>query len=221
MLRKIKVHIIKEDNQWRELPSINRKFVKKIVSLVLENVLPSDVDSALVIKTQKEIQNQIKDQLEGQELLDNEPAPNATLLLKNKGSTSVSLPNIFEITILLASNERMKELNKKFLNKDKPTNVLAFPEQDLDYKNLGQIELQNEMTLGDVAFGFEKIKKEAKVFQTTFENHFTHLLIHATLHLLGYDHKNDHDHSIMSNIEIFLLDQLGIGKPRIYGEQTR
>jgi probable rRNA maturation factor len=69
------------------------------------------------------------------------------------------------------------------------------------------------MYLGDIAFSFETIFKEAKEKKLIFLDHFKHLLLHSILHLIGYDHNNDEETEIMQNIEINILQQLSIKSP--------
>ncbi|NDB84310.1 MAG: rRNA maturation RNase YbeY [Alphaproteobacteria bacterium] len=121
-----------------------------------------------------------------------------------------------EINLLLTNNLEMQDLNNRFLNDNKPTNVLTFPEKDYNYKSLKTEDFLGDILLGDIAFGLEIIKEEADLYSIPIENHFTHLFIHAILHLVGFDHKNDEDYEVMKNQEIKLLNQLQISRPPIY-----
>lgn len=119
-----------------------------------------------------------------------------------------------ELSILLTDNTRMQALNKQFLNKDYPTNVLAFPDQTLDRKQIllhGITEAQTY--LGDIAIGYDIVKQEAQLNNLSIENHFIHLIIHAILHLLGFDHDTDSKTTEMQNIEISLLQSFDIASP--------
>ena len=78
-----------------------------------------------------------------------------------------------EVSIVLADNEYMRELNLKYRSVDRATDVLAFP--------------MDEEILGDIVISVEKVKEQALVYRVSFENEFGRLVIHGILHLLGYD----------------------------------
>lgn len=100
-----------------------------------------------------------------------------------------------EISILLTDDKTIQDLNKTYRNKDIPTNVLSFETQD------------SEM-LGDIVLAFETIAREATEQKKIFEYHLTHLLIHGTLHLIGYDHITESDAEKMEAKEETLLKTL-------------
>ena len=103
-------------------------------------------------------------------------------------------------TILLAGDRKLRALNHNFRGKDKPTNVLSFPGAG-DYA-------------GDIALAYGVTRKEAKAAGKTMANHATHLVVHGTLHLLGYDHETgDADAEEMEEIERQALASLGIADP--------
>lgn len=119
-----------------------------------------------------------------------------------------------ELSILLTEDEEMRRLNLDFRRKDKPTNVLSFP--DLEKENYEKIEFklnENYIYLGDVAFGYDIIRKEASEKSIDFKNHFIHLCTHGILHLIGFDHENEDEATIMEEIEIKILKTFGIKSP--------
>jgi probable rRNA maturation factor len=67
--------------------------------------------------------------------------------------------------------------------------------------------------LGDIAIAWETCAREAAEQGKALETHVTHLLVHATLHLLGYDHQNDEDAALMEGTEIRVLARLGVANP--------
>jgi len=120
----------------------------------------------------------------------------------------------FELSILLAGNKQMQSLNGKFRKKDKATNVLSFPDVEIDWRKIVEFIPDNDyMYLGDIAFGYEVIALEAKNKLISFQDHFKHLVIHAILHLIGYDHIKDDDAEAMESIEIEILETIGIKSP--------
>ncbi len=119
-----------------------------------------------------------------------------------------------ELSILLTNDKRMQQLNQEFRNKNSATNVLSFPDVDINFRRILEFEPNLDyMYLGDIAFSFETIFKEAKEKKLIFLDHFKHLLLHSILHLIGYDHNNDEETEIMQNIEINILQQLSIKSP--------
>jgi probable rRNA maturation factor len=106
-----------------------------------------------------------------------------------------------EIAIAFGSDEWIKQLNKKFCGIDNATNVLAFP---------GQSDTPH---LGDIALARETIITEATTENKAVTAHLSHLIIHACLHLLGYDHIETDDAAEMEALEIELLATIGIANP--------
>ena len=117
-----------------------------------------------------------------------------------------------EISVTLTSDEHVRELNAKWRNKDKPTNVLSFPmadELDLNRTNVSEIQL----LLGDIVLAQGVCESEAAEKGIPLEQHATHLMIHGTLHLLGYDHHDDSEATDMEAREVRALQRLGIANP--------
>jgi len=106
------------------------------------------------------------------------------------------------LTVLLASDARLKELNRDFRGKNKPTNVLSFPAaQNTDgYR-------------GDVALAYGVTFQEAQAAGKRFADHASHLVVHGVLHLAGYDHEKDRDAQVMEPLEVKILKRLGIADP--------
>lgn len=130
-------------------------------------------------------------------------------VLKNYPNFS-KVQNI-ELSILLTNDKRIKKLNQEFRNENSATNVLSFPDLDIDFSQI--LEFKPDLDyiyLGDIAFAFETISEEVKKKNIPFLNHFKHLLVHSTLHLLGYDHMNDKEAEIMQDIEVKILKKLSI-----------
>lgn len=109
-------------------------------------------------------------------------------------------PEPCEVSVVLASNDFIQNLNKQYRNKDKPTNVLSFPQDDPRH-------------LGDIILALQTIQTEAEAQKKSFENHFIHLVVHGFLHLLGYDHETDEEAREMEGLEIEILRHLSIENP--------
>ena len=85
------------------------------------------------------------------------------------------------LTILLSNNKNIKKLNKKFRNKNKPTDVLSFP---LEKK----FNSKKNLYLGDIIISYEFMNNPKTLKNLEFKNKVTKIFIHGFLHLLGYDH---------------------------------
>lgn len=113
-----------------------------------------------------------------------------------------------EVTVMLADNDRLAELNSAHRNKSGPTNVLSFPDdQDDDY-------------LGDMALAFGVMQGEAETMGITMKHHLLHLLVHGLLHLLGHDHETDTDATVMEALETEILAVFGIADPYAVQESS-
>lgn len=129
-------------------------------------------------------------------------------------------PACFEVSVLACDDARMKGLNAGFRGKDAPTNVLSWPAWDLSPEAPGGTPDDPETgtpedpePLGDIALGFETCGREAKEQGKALVDHVTHLVVHSTLHLLGFDHESDADAHLMEKTEVAILAQMGIADP--------
>lgn len=89
-----------------------------------------------------------------------------------------------EISISFVDDEDIKQLNKQYLGKDKPTNVLSFSLQEGEYGNI------NPQMLGDIVISTQTALRDAVRGKLTVEQEIDFLMIHGILHLLGYNHEN-------------------------------
>lgn len=112
-----------------------------------------------------------------------------------------------EVSVRIVNNEEIQTLNNRYRNKNKPTNVLAFP-----VELPPGIVLEHEL-LGDIIIASDVVKEEAKQQQKSYRAHFAHMLVHGTLHLLGFDHNNDQEASEMEEHEINILKELEFANP--------
>ncbi|MFC1896441.1 rRNA maturation RNase YbeY [Thermodesulfobacteriota bacterium] len=92
-----------------------------------------------------------------------------------------------ELSILIVDDSRMAELNRQYLRREGPTNVIAFPMRSEDFAHL------HPELLGDVVLSADTALLEAKELGQSFEERMLNLLIHGILHLLGYDHQKGKD----------------------------
>ena len=122
-------------------------------------------------------------------------------------ATEPSLKGLFlkkSVNIRFISKPEIKELNFRFLNKDRPTNVLSFPSRE---------STLDDDLLGDIAICPEIIKSEANDQNKEKQSHLFHIILHSLLHLTGHDHSDNHSAEIMENIEVEALKKIGIANP--------
>jgi probable rRNA maturation factor len=126
---------------------------------------------------------------------------------------------LVEISVRLTSDEEVRVLNRQYRNKDKPTNVLSFPMVQPDLLDtISQNSDDGEVLLGDIVLAHGVCVAEAADRGISVEDHATHLLVHGTLHLLGYDHMTDDEADSMEEIERQALGTLGIADPYLIRE---
>jgi probable rRNA maturation factor len=110
-----------------------------------------------------------------------------------------------EVTVRIVDESESQQLNFDYREKDKPTNVLSFP-----FQCPPGIELP---LLGDLVICAAVVAQEAKEQQKTLSAHWAHMVVHGSLHLLGFDHINDDDAAEMEAEEIQILAELGFADP--------
>ena len=92
-----------------------------------------------------------------------------------------------EVSVALVDNERIRKLNREYRDKDQPTDVLSFPMDEEDVNEEGVPTL----LLGDVVISVPTAARQAMEYGWTLETEVARLVVHGTLHLLGYDHEVD------------------------------
>ena len=128
-------------------------------------------------------------------------------------------PPCIEISVRLTSDEEIRILNAQYRGKDRPTNVLSFPMIQPDLLDtVTQNSDDGEVLLGDLVLAHGVCVAEAAGKGVSVEDHATHLIVHGTLHLLGYDHGGDEEAERMEAIERDVLAGLGIADPYLIRE---
>ncbi|HUG46384.1 MAG TPA: rRNA maturation RNase YbeY [Sphingomicrobium sp.] len=120
-----------------------------------------------------------------------------------------------ELSVRLAGDSQVQALNAQWRGKDKPTNVLSFPQLEPDQLKSAATP-GPELMLGDLVLARGVCEREAAQKDVSLEDHAAHLVVHGTLHLLGYDHHDEESAREMEAREVRALARLGIGDP--YGE---
>ncbi|TAN56972.1 MAG: rRNA maturation RNase YbeY [Magnetospirillum sp.] len=124
---------------------------------------------------------------------------------------AVELPDgPVELSIVLADDATVRDLNRDWRGKDVPTNVLSFASLD---DGDAPLVPGAPLLLGDVILAWETVAAEATEQNKPLADHFSHLVVHGVLHLLGYDHADDQDADEMEALETTLLAALGIPDP--------
>lgn len=110
-----------------------------------------------------------------------------------------------EVSIYIVDEDESQELNSQYRGKEKPTNILSFP---ADIPEEVGVPL-----LGDLVICAPVIEREALEQQKSLDAHWAHILVHGSLHLLGYDHIEDDEAELMESLETNIITGLGFSAP--------
>ena len=110
-----------------------------------------------------------------------------------------------DLEISFCSESQIRELNKKFRGKDSVTNVLSFPDQEL--------EILSKKCIGELLICHNVLEREALEQEKRTFDHFIHLIIHSMLHIVGYGHENENDAILMETKEVEFLSKIGVKDP--------
>lgn len=139
-------------------------------------------------------------------------AATAALNVTKYGALTTAEATI-EISVRLTDDAEVQVLNRDYRQKDKPTNVLSFPMIAPDLLDKVANTDDGEVLLGDIVLAHGVCAAEAAEKGITLHDHATHLIVHGTLHLLGYDHQGQAEADAMEQIERDVLATLGIADP--------
>lgn len=116
-----------------------------------------------------------------------------------------------DFSLAFVGQGRMRQVNKKFRDKNRVTDVLSFPESKIFLEKFKVGGFSKTQNLGEIIICIREVKKNAKRFDSSLQRELARVLIHGILHLLGYDHeKNEKDAEQMQKKEKFYLSQLGL-----------
>ena len=126
----------------------------------------------------------------------------------------------FTLCVMGCDDAHIATLNADFRGKPKPTNVLSWPSEERAAQFAGEVPDLPEPglpddpeSLGDIALAWETCAAEAAEAGKSMADHVTHLVIHGLLHLLGYDHIDDIDATLMESTEARILESTGLSNP--------
>lgn len=129
-------------------------------------------------------------------------------------SENASAPCMVDVTI--TDDAEIRLLNRRFMGKDRPTDVLSFPMQNMtagkfEY-DAGELDAQTgRLPLGDIVISMDRAKAQAKEYGHSVRREVAYLTVHSMLHLLGYDHMDEaEEKKLMRSREEFILERLGI-----------
>ena len=134
------------------------------------------------------------------------------MLIRRAVEETLAYEGVFddcEVSVTLCDNEEIRELNKKFRNIDRATDVLSFPLFDDDGMDAHVEEL--DCMLGDIVLSLERARLQAEEFGHSFEREVAFLTVHSTLHLLGYDHETSpEEEADMRRRQSEITDKMGL-----------
>ncbi|MHB8619619.1 MAG: rRNA maturation RNase YbeY [Chloroflexota bacterium] len=121
-----------------------------------------------------------------------------------KGQAEPPTAQLIEVSLLLAGDERMRQLNRDYRHMDKPTDVLSFSQREGDATFIAPPD--GSVNLGDVIVSVDTARRQAVEQAHPLPRELAHLAVHGTLHLLGYDHQTDEEEAEMNTLERQVLE---------------
>ena len=109
------------------------------------------------------------------------------------------------LNIVIVDNDRIREINKEYRNKDAVTDVISFA-----FEEVKDVDYGNGRFLGEIYISYERCKEQASEFGHSVRREFSYLAVHGLLHLLGYDHIKEEDKKVMRALEEEILNEYDI-----------
>jgi len=149
-------------------------------------------------------------QVDVQVSVDDESVPEANeiALWVDRAMQATGRRDDADVSVRVVCKSEMQKLNSEFRGQDKPTNVLSFPAGDIE-----GLPADAGVPLGDIVVCAEVVRSEATEQGKATAAHWAHMVVHGTLHILGFDHENDSDAAIMEGLEKQILGDNGIANP--------
>jgi probable rRNA maturation factor len=155
-------------------------------------------------------------QVDVQSACDDDTAPDIPLITSwvVRAIEASGIAGVFEVSVRIVDADEIHSLNKQYRGKDKPTNVLSFPAGEVS-----GLPADMPVLLGDIVVCARVVREEAVEQRKALADHWAHMLVHGTLHLLGFDHETDPQASEMEALETTILSDHGLADPyRAAGE---
>lgn len=109
------------------------------------------------------------------------------------------------LNIVIVDNEKIREINREYRNKDAVTDVISFA-----FEEVNDVEYDDIRFLGEIYISYERCKSQASDYGHSVRREFCYLAVHGLLHLLGYDHMNEEDKKVMRALEEEILNEYDI-----------
>ena len=118
--------------------------------------------------------------------------------------------NPCEVSITYTDNQQIHELNLRYRNVDRPTDVLSFPLMDFSGESDEPVADEPVVSLGDIVISLEKAQEQADEYGHSFDREVAFLTVHSMLHLLGYDHMEEDEERDMRARQRAVMELLGL-----------
>ena len=153
-------------------------------------------------------------EIEVQAVVDTTGLPDAERIRAWVGAALQGRDQPLEMVVRIVDEAEIQDLNQRFRQRDRPTNVLSFPSGPVAAPPPGfGGDAQAPALLGDLVICAPVVRREADEQGKTIDAHFAHMVVHGVLHLLGYDHLDDDEAAAMEAAECRILQALGFGDP--------
>ncbi|RLQ98183.1 rRNA maturation RNase YbeY [Falsibacillus albus] len=130
--------------------------------------------------------------------------------LLNFAAESEKVESESELSVTFVDNDRIKEINKEYRNKDSATDVISFAMEEMGEGELSIVGADLPRILGDIIISVSKAREQAEEYGHSYQRELGFLALHGFLHLLGYDHMNESDEKIMFGRQKEILDAYGL-----------
>ena len=114
------------------------------------------------------------------------------------------------ISVILTNPDEIQQMNKEYRKIDKTTDVLSFPMYERD--EILHLNKEIEEPIGDIVISVERVRKQAKEYEHSFERELAYMLVHGFYHIMGYDHMEEMEKKEMRAKEDVILNRLNIIK---------
>lgn len=115
-----------------------------------------------------------------------------------------------EVSVTFVDNERIREINKEYRDKDRATDVISFALEELGEGEVALVGAEMPRVLGDIIISVPKTKEQAEEYGHSFMRELGFLAVHGFLHLLGYDHETAEEEKVMFSRQKDILDEFGL-----------
>jgi len=127
-------------------------------------------------------------------------------------ATKLAIPDHAEISVSIVTNDKIREINREYRQKDSVTDVISFALEDEDdiFSSLDMDEEDIPRDLGDIFISYDKAVEQAKEYGHSTKRELGFLLVHGFLHLKGYDHMTEEEEKEMFSLQERILSDYGL-----------